>query len=198
MFILWFIVYTGFKLGLEEEIMNRIEQAVAPLKDAAIERAEIEAKKIVDKVNEQLTAANNDLQICAPYPRHNGGNVVKYQSEYRKYQLFHSLCRCRQGSHRPNDPCYADIDPEYVTKFIENSRSDAALQYDAFIAKLIAKIGSVREATLTGDHVWSFSILTVTKEDGAKENWKTQMIVNVSKLGKLFNQWPTRKVGGAK
>jgi hypothetical protein len=33
----------------------------------------------------------------------------------------------------------------------------------------------------------------VTK-GGTVERWKTQQIVNVSRLGKLFNQWPTRQL----
>ena len=94
-----------------------------------------------------------------------------------------------------NDPVPVKMDREEIARFIKNSKEEAAAQYDAFVAKLIRKIGVVETAELTGNHVWSYSYLNVTKADGTKESWKTQMIVNVSKLGKLFNQWPTRKVG---
>lgn len=83
---------------------------------------------------------------------------------------------------------------ELVEKFIQAAKADAAAQYEAFVAKLQQKIGEVKNATLKGNHVWSYSILTVEKPDGTVEHWKTQMIINVSKLGKMFNQFPTRKV----
>lgn len=61
------------------------------------------------------------------------------------------------------------------------------------MAKLIGKIGPVTSATIKGNHVWGHSVLTITNPDAVVEHWKTRQIVNVSKLGKLFNQWPTRK-----
>ena len=78
-------------------------------------------------------------------------------------------------------------------KFVDDTMRDAAAQYDAFIAKLIRKIGDFDSATLTGSHVWGYSILTVTK-GAATERWGTRQIVNQSVLGKLFNQWPSRKI----
>jgi hypothetical protein len=81
-----------------------------------------------------------------------------------------------------------------VERFITRAKEDAAAQYDSYVQKLIGKIGEVTAASLDGDHVWGFSYLTVTLPNGKKEVWKTQMIVNISKLGKLFNQFPTRKM----
>ena len=37
-----------------------------------------------------------------------------------------------------------------------------------------------------------------THADGTTHQWRTEMIINVSKLGALFNQWPTRKLKPAK
>lgn len=91
-------------------------------------------------------------------------------------------------------PDFVDVTDERVARYVKTAREDAAAQYEAFVAKLTVKIGAVETATLAGRGVWSHSILTVTKSDGARENWKTQMILNVSGLGKVFNQWPTRKV----
>jgi len=85
-------------------------------------------------------------------------------------------------------PHYVIITDKKIEKFINDSRKDASEQYDASVAKLVKKIGPVTDATLDGDHVWNYSILTVAKENGQIERWKTQMIINVSKLGKLFNQ----------
>jgi uncharacterized protein YfeS len=70
--------------------------------------------------------------------------------------------------------------------------------FDSYATKLAKKIDlHIISARLEGQ-LWSYSYLTVTVDvNGEEENqvWKTQMILNVSCLGKLFNQWPTRKVG---
>ncbi len=86
------------------------------------------------------------------------------------------------------------MDQNGIDRFISNSEQDAALQYDAFICKMVAKVGDVTDATLQGDHVWSHSILTVTLPDGSQQRWKTQQIVNYSVYGTPYLQWPSRIV----
>lgn len=175
--------------------MNPIETVVAPLKSEAMDRAEQYAKEVVATVRKELKAAGNDLHICAPYPDH---KVIFGRFEFinaaRKYDLFQKLCTWRRSGIPAFEPCLADVDSNHVAKFIKDARKDAALQYDLFVEKLCTKIGAVTKAELAGNHVWSFSFLTVTKANGSKEVWKTQQIMNVSKLGKVFAQWPTRKV----
>ena len=171
---------------------NAIELAVMPLKVVAIERAEKEAKELIIRCTKILKDNGFDLNKVAPYPSYKL-NRNDYDIASSRYKLFRMFTRTRPYR-KMNEPEICVIDVNLIKKFIELSKEDASAQYDAFVAKLICKIGKVSEAKLTGNHVWSFSILTVTKADGTVENWKTQMIVNVSKLGKLFNQWPTRKV----
>jgi len=171
-----------------------IEKAVLPLKQDAIERAEKEALKLIEKVKAELEAAGNDLRICAPYPESFGVGRVEFQIKLQKYKLFNSLIKWREGTQRPGTPIIADINQLKVSEFIKNSKEDAAAQYDAFVKKLKEKIGECNKATLLGNHVWGYSFLNIDKEDGVRETWKTQQIVNISKLGKLFNQWPSRKV----
>jgi hypothetical protein len=179
---------------------NKIELAVMPLKEAAVARAEQEAREMVVRCTTKLAAANFDLSIVAPYPTSRLGyptsrlGVNEYHMAMGKRSMYLHIVKHVSGSRRHNDPEIVTICPESVERFIKNTKEDAAMQYDEFVSKLVAKIGKVTDASLFGNHVWSFSLLTVTKEDGTKEVWKTQMIVNVSKLGKLFNQWPTRKV----
>jgi hypothetical protein len=173
---------------------NPIEVAVAPLKNDAIERAEKEAKDIVEKVRSSLEAVGNDLELAAPYPKSWGADRNTYIMQLSKYKLFCSLVKHRARSRSRNEPDFVDIDTTLVEKFVERTKQDAAFQYDAFVAKLQRKIGEVKDATLTGNHVWGHSILTVTLPDDSKQRWKTHMIVNRSKLGTLFNQWPSRKV----
>jgi hypothetical protein len=179
------------------DMNNPIVKAVEPLKADAIKRAEEEANKIIQRVTDLLHQAGNDIQIAAPYPKSVGPNALwgeHYHMALSKYKLFKSLTKSRKGSRSPNEPDFADIDQNLVQRFIKQSKEDAAFQYKQFIHKLVRKIGKVKDAVLEGNHVWGYSILTVTLPDDTKQKWKTQQIVNVSKLGKLFNQWPTRKV----
>lgn len=185
---------TNLANGHEIDPNNPITAAVLPLRADAMERAEQYARQIVAEVRAELKAANNDLEKCAPYPSGMNSSRAAYMGQLAKYQLFHKLCQCRASSRAMHEPNFADVNSNYVAKFVKEAREDAAYQYDAFIAKLIKKIGPVQTAVLQGNHVWGHSFLTVVTETGDMQIWKTQTIVNVSKLGKIFNQFPTRKV----
>lgn len=76
---------------------NLIEVAVAPLKADAIERAELEANKLVDRVRTELAAAGNDLQKCAPYPRTDVDRMT-YLRQLSRYRLFHAICKSRAAT----------------------------------------------------------------------------------------------------
>jgi len=177
---------------------NYIAQAVEPLRADAMDRAEKEARKIIAMVYQTLNENDNDLDKVAPSPR-GVYDRRKYHEMKGKRNMYQALTRWdteRMGySKKMNDPTYVYVADDLITKFVADARENASLQYDAFIAKLTAKAGAgVTSADLSGSHVWGYSYLTLTMEDGSESVWKTQQIINVSKLGKLFNQWPTRKV----
>lgn len=172
--------------------MNLIESAVSHLRDSAIDRAAKESQIVIDRVLNDLSENNWDAQICAPFPSSRDSDFVRGKSKYELYRMLTS--RQDDMSRRPHSPDIRKVNQKLQDQFIENAKRDAGIQYDAFVAKLVAKVGEVTEATLDGEHVWGYSILTVKKPDGEVQRWKTQMIINVSKLNKLFNQWPTRKV----
>jgi hypothetical protein len=110
-----------------------------------------------------------------------------------KHSLYHSLTQSVSYSPIYGASSVVKSDPERQRLFIKEARRNAAHQYESFICKLEDKIGSHSAATLDGSHVWGYSILTVTTPEGV-QRWKTQTIINMSKLDKLFNQYPTRKV----
>lgn len=179
--------------------MNHIEAAVLPLKTDAVERAEKEARHYIARVADILAQHDWDLNAAAPYPSyHQTKTMTRLEIEVAKgrHNSFSMLTTYADG-HRyhgmPNRPNYRKMDEAACERFVQNSKAEAAAQYDLFVAKLVKKIGACDSATLEGNHVWGHSILTVTKGETV-ERWKTQQIVNTSVLGKLFNQWPTRKV----
>jgi hypothetical protein len=172
-----------------------IAVAVAPLRADAMDAAETYAKKTVATVEKALEGCQWDRQDYAPYPRSTGMSRYDYQHAVSKYRLVAQLTVGYLSSRSPKDadPCF--ISPEAVAKFIAECRADAAAQYDKFVAKLVSKIGDCDSATLSGNHVWSFSELHVVK-GATRETWRTQQITNCSVLGKYFPQWPSRQVKG--
>jgi hypothetical protein len=164
-----------------------IALCLAPIKADAIARAEKEAIEFIDRVKVALEAAGYDLRVYAP----NSSNDI---GMYRRRLTAERLTEWTESTYRPNQPMIVRIVPEKVAKFVKDAKEDTAAQYDLFVMKMITKAGTVDTATIEGNHVWGYSILTVTKPGNVVERWKTQQIVNVSKLGLLFNQWPSRKI----
>ena len=179
-----------------------IETQVKPLKDDAIEKAVEYAKETIDRVKQDLAKFDNDINVAAPYPSGSGQSRSEYAQMVGRYKLFVSLTKTdddREQCPRHNTPRYVKICPTLRKRFIEHAKRDAAAQYDAFVAKLSGKAedasdAEIMEAGLIGNHVWGHSHLVVKYSDGEELIWRTQMIMNVSKLGKVFNQWPSRKV----
>jgi hypothetical protein len=173
--------------------MNKIELAVAPLKIKAMNEAEVVARNIIAGWVVKLEEAGYDRNAAAPFPR-TTVDWASYQIAKAKYHQLRAITKSLTLSQRPGSPDPCVLSEELCERFVETFREQAASNFDAYVAKLNKKIGVVTEASLRGTSVWSLSFLDVTKEDGTKETWKTQTIINCSVYGKLFNQWPTRKV----
>lgn len=172
--------------------MNHIAAAVEPLRADAMNRAEEYARSVIKNIHEQLEAEGWDAQIVAPFPKSSSRDYV---AEKSRYDLFRRISAPNYvGSRSPSSPDVRKADADREERFIKEAREDASDAYDAFIAKLNSKVGNCISAELVGNHVWGYSILIVEKEDGSKEKWKTQQIINMSKYSKVFNQYPTRKV----
>lgn len=172
--------------------LNVIEAVVMPLKIDAMERAEKYAREAITEARKELSAADNDIHKVAPYP---SGASANFHGQLAKYRFFTAITKWRDNQRVGlNTPCFVDVDSNYVAKYVKEAREDAAFQYEAFVAKLNKKIGPAKTARLDGNHVWSHSFLHVVTESGDAQIWKTQTIMNQSKLGKIFPQFPTRKV----
>lgn len=186
----------AFCMAKEKDTMNPIEQAIAPLKNEAIARGEKDAREYIEQIRADLEAHGWDLDKAAPMPKAWGASREAYRKAMRKRDLYRTLVRSTDNNctRRPNDPYIVRIAEPLEARFIENARTLAGQQYETFVAKMIAKIGPCKSATLTGSHIWGFSILHIETHNGHQEKWKTQQIVNKSKLGTLFNQWPSRLI----
>ncbi len=169
--------------------------AIFPLKVEAIEAATKAANEAIEKVRAALEAAGWNLDLVAPYPKSWGAAPDAYKRALARHNHFANITRSVSGSRRSGEPDIRVMDEKLCARRVRQWEEAAAFQYDTFICKLVSKIGQCDTAKLTGSHVWGFSVLTVTK-GAVVELWKTQQIVNVSKLGLYFPQWPTRLLKG--
>lgn len=178
---------------------NVIETAVAPLKNDAMDRAEGWAVKRIMDIKNELAVNDWNLDAVAPRGRSNQSRG-DYQQANAKRQMYQTVTKTvSYGDSFSKKPTIVEANEAAEEKFIKSCREEAALQYDAFVAKLTKKVtDSLGEmpvsAELDGRAVWNRSELTVKAADGRVERWLTKTIVNVSPLGKYFNQWPTTKI----
>lgn len=111
--------------------------------------------------------------------------------------MFAGLVDHRVASRRVDDPEVVAASPTKCAAYVARVAAQASAQFDAYVEKLSAKVGDspgVAAATLDSVAIWNHSHLTVTRVDGSVDVWRTQAIFNVSCLGKVFNQWPTRRI----
>lgn len=177
--------------------MSAISLALAPLRVIAINRAEEYASRQIGYVRAALEAVNMDLDVFAPYPRGTLSRPAYAAAIQRRTQATMMTVPDEGGARcqRHTDPHYRRFTDKSCADYLAMARAQASADFDAFVTKLEARVGAHNACdAVFGDNVWAYSIITVTATDGTVTRWKTQQIVNVSKLGKVFNQWPTRPV----
>lgn len=169
--------------------------AVEPLRQATIDKTEELARAKIARVAAELAEAGRDLNKCAPYPRSVGISRSDYVSAVNKYHLYSSLTVCDRCTHTPGQERLATMSDKGCARYIEQAKKEAAFQFDAFVVKMVAKVGPVSLAALQVDAgVWGRSVLTVATPSGETVHWLTQQIINYSKLGLPYNQWPSRRI----
>lgn len=179
---------------------NPIAAAVEHHRRAAVERAEEAALRHVGALRALLEEHAGNLNAVAPRPNSLRMGRREYRMAGDRRASFALLVSETESSRQKNryepHPVRAyEMDAARIAKFVERVRRDASAGFDAYVAKLTAKVGpGALRARVDSAHLWEGSILDVDKTDGTRERWRTKMILNVSVLGKLFNQWPTRRI----
>jgi hypothetical protein len=170
--------------------MNPIAEAIAPQKNEACERAAASVRARMNSI--AATLVGTDLNITAPMPN---GNMSRkdYLQARAFYGIARQVCMTVREGHSMRAPVMAvAVNVDGIARVANDAYEATAASFDAYVAKLVSKVGDCDEAIVDGS-LWDHSILTVAK-GAAIERWKTQQIINVSVLGNLFNQWPTRLV----
>jgi len=155
--------------------------------DEYVARAEELSKSQFKTWMGMMSAAGWDLDVIAPRAK-STDRTEDYRRKEHKRSFFQSITVSADGkdAHRKESP-------ELRKRYIDNAKQDSHDAYMAWVHKMVEKIGKpVTKATMSGDP-WAKSTITVTTNDGEQQVWNSQMILNRSKYGKLFNQFPSRK-----
>jgi len=153
------------------------------------ERCVTHIRELISITASKLAQFGNDLELAYPYPKSNvARDAARRMIDDRKVaEKYFS------GPHT-GTTAYI-VAPRENTEEIVSATADAmvAQYFDGYIIKLSGKIGKpVATATHRGS-IWQNGVLSIICEDGEKQVWHTQCIINRSYLGNLFNQWPTRR-----
>lgn len=160
------------KYGAAEALVSALEANRGQYVDEAGKRAQhwMESRK------EELAKRGGIEAIKKPDPELRKTDPKEYARQDKMLQFAHW------------------VDKMPTSEYVRQQRQGAADSYDAWVYKLVQKIGKpVTDADVSGDP-WHNSRITVKCRDGEVQTWVTRMILNTSKLGKVFNQFPTRRV----
>ena len=169
-----------------------VTKAVEPLKAEAVKMATMNARAYIQIVTKTIADHGGDFDKAYPRPD-TYDRAYKYKMAIRN-EARTMVIRTNKENYslsRPT-PYLVAMDAEGCERFVTGEVKQAEASYDAFVCKLVHKVGDCTSAELDGNRTWSSSIMTVIKPDGSVQRWKTKMIVNRSVLGKFFNQFPTR------
>ncbi len=172
-----------------------ISAQLDPHKAECIERAEQAFLGYIENViKPALVAGEFNINNIAPRPNGMRDSRASYLQKQRYRAEIASLTeRVPSESMSVCAPEIVKLSDERIARRVQQTRDAMAADFDSYVNKLSTKIGEgIVSAEITG-RLWDYSTLTVTKNDGSVERWRTQQIINVSCLGKLFNQWPTRR-----
>lgn len=175
-----------------EATIQALNTALATFKTEYLEQVKEVAIKTYQKMTDELTANGWDKEKVAPYPKAWSMSKMDYRAAVSKHERISRFFKSVKSCRNTNEPNIVKEIPGARDLLIEEYQQDALASFDSYVQKLAAKIGKeVLTASIFGS-MWKYSILTVTTPEGM-EKWKTQCIINRSSLGRLFNQWPTRK-----
>lgn len=144
-----------------------------------------------------------DLEAAAPYPLRDANRWDRLAQLNLRGELARFTV---QDKNRVNaDQCKTDYRRRRsdLAEFIKSEAERiGGFNFDSFVCKLTRKIEAAAKAEGTDKPViniavlkgvlWDGCTLTVAL-NGGTQTWVTKCIINRSVLGKLFNQWPTRR-----
>ncbi len=197
-----------------------ISDALAPSYDAILTSIKEQLYKVVDRINKKLETQcfNDAFPIFYNKISCNADKAAKAlaaqftrdatEEELEAYNSDPTTAESRKQyghvrrftKYELRFPMSAEEVEVEITKSATIQAKDALISYghklsDKTREHFGEKAESIKAATYSGSrNPWSYSLIQITFNDGTTGTLSTQMIINVSPLGKLFNQFPTRLV----
>lgn len=153
------------------------------------------ANKQLDRVIAELERDGMDARINFDYPSSSKFRTRDaYKQQEAKYNFRCKFFKSRKCSISMSEPDFVDLKANAREMIAAEAAKLAKLSLEGFIAKLAAKIDAtgIKVETVSYEGSIAPAQYSFLKVNGGAQVWKSQMILNVSSLGKLFNQWPTR------
>ncbi len=170
---------------MQNELTALVDALSAKAKALAVEKQ----AKSVRKAEKLALAAEKALHKARPLPSRNPVAAENYDVLSAAFSAYRNEYaeRCVTASIRAQaGRVVRNVDPKEVS-------ANAYAAFDGYMAKLAIKITEkIESAELVGS-LWNGSNLRVRTAAG-EQVWHTHCIINRSVYGKLFNQWPTRRI----
>jgi hypothetical protein len=178
-------------------IVQILSKELAPYLVEMKKRYREGGKQFVSLIEKKLKEHDWDLNKLVPRMKniHDRKAYIEYQRYKQKIQTVTEPDKDKNPLVlRFDGPYYLQMAPGKIAAFLQQMEKDAEVSFDSYIAKLAEKIGQeIKSADVQGN-LWNGSILEVVTLANEVQRWKTQIIINRSKLGLLFNQYPTRRM----
>lgn len=177
-------------------VVQILSKELAPYLVEMKKRYRAGGQQLIDNVTKRLKENDWDLQKVAPSPRTLFDRKAYMESRRFRETIgkFTSLDRNKNRiSRSPSDPEYVIIDSGKVSRYLDYMEKEAEASFDAYIAKLAGKIGQEIKSAEVRGNLWQGSNLRIVTMADEEQIWNTKIIINRSKLGLLFNQYPTRR-----
>lgn len=184
---------------------DKLKESTTEQRAAYVARAEEIFMANLVHMRAKLAAVGMDLYKVAP----GGDSWNMGKKEYRMAEALHKRYRASfvnapelekpgygyNEYSRGKKPWLVIEKPDAEPKVRAEARSQANACFDSFLSKMAVKIAQpeIVSATLSGT-IWDGCTVRITCMDGSAQVWTTKCILNQSVYGKLFNQWPTRRV----
>jgi len=176
-----------------------IEVALTPTRKAIKASLKDSYSAAVARIFEKIDEAGGDLKKAFPVNT-NGWN---YKQQKAEKAFARQWVEITSYTSRMSDPVLCEKLPITIVeaKIEEIAEKESHATLAAYVFKLTAKVAQhfegeeIETVTYSGTRdPWNTSTLSVGFKSGGKGELSTKMIINCSCLGKLFNQFPTRKI----
>jgi hypothetical protein len=200
------------KKSSKESEAKRIEELASALRKNMVPVEKALAKSIIKRKMDDLKDGinffkklKNKIKIVSHFDKSNPDKgIFQYGEFYEGYgDYFDRTC----DTYGNREVATVSKKKGIEQKIETDSKDYAKATCDAFACKIVrrteevieaGRLGTTEKITQTeyqgGNNPWGGAVVVVTTNKG-EYRWNTKVILNFSKLGNPYNQWPTRLEG---